>query len=66
MSIWTPPLRRGFAVNGLAWAGTLDPKSYMVSPIYGDLTGLGRLSIFVGTHESFIPIVSNWIGSWMP
>jgi acetyl esterase/lipase len=45
----------GLIVSGLAWAGSLDPKSYLVSPIYGDLTGLGRLSVFIGTHEIFYP-----------
>jgi acetyl esterase/lipase len=45
----------GLRVNGLAWAGALDPKSYLVSPIFGDLTGLGKMSVFVGTHEIFYP-----------
>lgn len=45
----------GLIVNGRAWAGSLDPKNYLVSPIYGDLTGLGTLSVFIGTHEIFYP-----------
>ena len=33
------------------WRDNLPADHYWVSPIYGDLSGLGRISIFVGTHE---------------
>jgi len=39
---------------GKAWAGTDDVHGYQVSPIYGPLEGLGRISLFVGTHEIFL------------
>lgn len=42
-------------VAGKAWAGskTAMYKPY-VSPIYGNFKHLGRISIFVGTHEEFL------------
>ena len=33
------------------WRDDLPADNYWVSPIFGDLNGLGRISIFVGTHE---------------
>ena len=33
------------------WRDKLPADHYWVSPIYGDLSGLGHISIFVGTHE---------------
>ena len=33
------------------WRDDLPAENYWVSPIFGDLNGLGRISIFVGTHE---------------
>lgn len=38
-------------VMGKAWAGELDVKDYKVSPLYGDVSGLQKITIFVGTHE---------------
>jgi acetyl esterase/lipase len=46
---------KGLVIDGRAWAGTLDTKNYLVSPIYGDLSGLGFISVFVGSHEIFYP-----------
>ena len=41
---------------GRLWAGSdEDMKNPYVSPIFGDYEGLGRLSIFVGSHEIFYP-----------
>ena len=42
---------RGLRNAGQKYAGTLDLKDYRVSPIYGDLTGLCRISIFTGTID---------------
>ncbi|MCF8451069.1 MAG: alpha/beta hydrolase [Taibaiella sp.] len=39
---------------GKAFAGELDLKDYRVSPIYGDLSGLGKISVFVGTHDLLV------------
>jgi len=40
---------------GQAWAGKSDPKNYLVSPIYGPLDGLPKISIFIGTHDILFP-----------
>ncbi len=37
------------------WAGQLPIEDYRISPINGDLEGLGRLSIFIGTKETIYP-----------
>lgn len=44
----------GLEKIGKSWAGSLDNKHYMVSPIYGDLTGLGQISVFIGGRDIFI------------
>ena len=36
---------------GKAYAGELDAKDYRISPLYGDLQGLPRISLFIGTRE---------------
>jgi len=36
---------------GKAYAGDTDPSHYMLSPINGIIEGLGRISIFIGTHD---------------
>lgn len=38
-----------------SWIGNQDPNYYLLSPINGDLKGLGELTIFVGTHEILYP-----------
>lgn len=41
---------------GAIWAGGEDGVTNpYVSPIYGDLTGLGKISIFIGTHDILFP-----------
>lgn len=41
---------------GELWSnGRANMDNPYVSPIYGDFGGLGKLSIFVGTHEIFLP-----------
>jgi acetyl esterase/lipase len=37
------------------FAGGLDLKNPIISPLYGDLNELGKIGIFVGTHEIFLP-----------
>ena len=40
---------------GRMWAGGAHPNSYRLSPMRGNLEGLGRISIFIGTHEICFP-----------
>ena len=42
---------RGLRNAGQKYAGNLDLKDFRVSPIYGDLNGLCRISIFTGTKD---------------
>jgi len=39
---------------GKSYAGTLDTKNYLVSPIYGNLKGLAPISVYVGTHDMMV------------
>jgi len=41
----------GLKNAGQKYAGNLDLNDYRVSPIYGDLSGLCRLSVFTGTND---------------
>lgn len=50
----------GLRELGRAWAGDLDLTDYRVSPIYGDVSGLSRTTIFVGTHEQLYSDVSKF------
>ena len=38
---------------GADWAGELDPRDPMVSPLYGDMQGLPPADLFTGTWEVF-------------
>ncbi|MFN3492809.1 MAG: alpha/beta hydrolase fold domain-containing protein, partial [Anaerolineales bacterium] len=40
---------------GAMYAGGLDPKHPMVSPMFGSTENLGLILMFVGTHEVFFP-----------
>lgn len=40
---------------GLLWADELDVTDPVVSPLYGDFTGLGAITVFVGTNELLYP-----------
>lgn len=42
-------------MSGEAWAGSLPIDDPLVSPIYGDLSDLKNVSVFVGTRELFYP-----------
>jgi monoterpene epsilon-lactone hydrolase len=46
--------RAGLVEAGRLYAQGDDPDHYLLSPINGDLTGLGRLSAFIGTHDLFL------------
>ncbi len=39
---------------GKLYAGPLDRKNYLVSPIYGKLEGLAPISLYVGTHDLLV------------
>lgn len=41
----------GLKSAGQKYAANLDLKDFRVSPIYGDLTGLCRISLFTGTRD---------------
>jgi acetyl esterase/lipase len=41
----------GLKNAGQKYAGNLDLKDFRVSPIYGNLTGLCRISVFTGTRD---------------
>ena len=40
---------------GRNWAGDTDLQDYRLSPLFGDLSGLAPLTLYVGTHELFLP-----------
>lgn len=42
-------------IYGRSWAGDASLDDYRVSPLYGPIEGLGPLTVFVGTHEIFLP-----------
>jgi acetyl esterase/lipase len=46
---------RTLILAGKAWAGNTDTKSYLVSPVYGNLKGLPKISIFIGTDDVLYP-----------
>ncbi|WP_337101360.1 alpha/beta hydrolase [Paenibacillus sp. YIM B09110] len=41
----------GLGIIGKLYAGDTDPNHYLLSPINGDIQGLGEISLFIGTHE---------------
>ena len=45
----------GLVAAGKRYAGSGDPKNPLISPIYGDLSGLGSIQVFAGTNEIFYP-----------
>lgn len=40
---------------GKIYAGDTDTSNYLLSPINGHLHGLGKITLFIGTHELFLP-----------
>ena len=47
----------GLIEMGRYWAGDIDLTDYRVSPIYGDISSLRNVYLFVGTREIFYPDV---------
>jgi len=45
----------GMEVITKIWAADKDLKDPLISPIYGDFKGLGKISHFIGTHECLYP-----------
>ena len=45
---------RGLIAAGKMYAGEADPNCYLISPINGSLKGLGRITLFIGTHDILI------------
>ena len=45
----------GLIELGKLWAGVLDPKDPLVSPLYGDVKSLPPTMIFTGTDEVMVP-----------
>lgn len=43
----------GLRMAGNLYANGLNTKDYRVSPIYGEFSGLGKISVFMGTHDIF-------------
>lgn len=41
----------GLKVCGDYWRGEYDAKDPYVSPLYGEITGLGKITIFIGTYD---------------
>lgn len=50
----------GLIQMGKAYAGDTDPNTYLLSPINGRMNGLGEMTLFVGTHEIFLPDVRRF------
>lgn len=45
----------GLIQCGRWWAGGDDPRTPLLSPLYGNLTGLPPVDVFIGTAELFLP-----------
>ena len=44
----------GAIAAGQMYAGGTDPHHYLLSPLYGDVTDLGRVAMFMGTHDILV------------
>ncbi len=45
----------GLKYGGEAYARDVDPKSYLVSPVYGSLKDLAPVTLFIGTRDILYP-----------
>ena len=45
----------GLQYAGAAYARNVDPKHYLVSPLYGTLHNLAPITLFIGTRDIFLP-----------
>ena len=52
----------GLIEMGKCWVGDLDLQDYKVSPIFGDISCLQNVYLFVGTREIFYPDVTDFYG----
>lgn len=50
----------GLIEMGKCWAGDLELTDYRVSPIFGDISVLQNVYLFVGTREIFYPDVTEF------
>ncbi|MBR1851785.1 MAG: alpha/beta hydrolase [Lachnospiraceae bacterium] len=50
----------GLVEMGKCWAGDLDLHDYKVSPIFGNISSLQNVYLFVGTREIFYPDVTDF------
>jgi acetyl esterase/lipase len=46
---------RGLKYGGEVYARDVDPKSYLVSPVYGSLKNLAPITLFIGTRDILYP-----------
>ena len=47
-------------VCGRHWAGAYDVHDYRVSPLFGDVSGMTNVLVFVGTRELFYPDIAKF------
>ena|SRR5689334_22785048 len=45
----------GLRYGGVVYARDVDPKSYLVSPVYGSVRDLAPISLFIGTRDILFP-----------
>ena len=45
----------GLKYGGAAYARDVDPKSYLVSPVYGSLKNLAPITLYIGTRDILYP-----------
>jgi acetyl esterase/lipase len=45
----------GMKYGGAVYARDVDPKSYLVSPVYGSLKDLAPVTLFIGTRDILYP-----------
>ncbi len=46
---------QGLQYAGAAYARNVDPRHYLVSPLYGSLNDLAPVTLFIGTRDIFLP-----------
>ena len=46
---------KGLKYGGEVYARDVDPKSYLVSPVYGSLKNLAPVTLFIGTRDILYP-----------
>jgi acetyl esterase/lipase len=45
----------GLKYGGAVYARDVDPRSYLVSPVYGSLKDLAPVTLFIGTRDILYP-----------